>query len=124
MSIDTMPLDPAMRVPTGTTGAAGANTRLPADADAKLRKAAHDMEAVFVQQLLKAMRDTVPAGGGIVERSQGEELFTGLMDERIAVDTSAQWKRGLGDAIYRALRHTAGLDAPAPATPPSPAPLP
>lgn len=92
----------------------------PRDDDAALRRAAREMEAIFVQQLLKAMRETVPEGG-LVERSQGEELFTGLMDERIAADTSAQWKRGLGDAIYRALRHRAGLDAPAA---PSPEPRP
>ena len=92
----------------------------PRDDDAALRQAARDMEAVFVQQLLKAMRETVPEGG-LVARSEGEELFTGLMDERFAADTSAQWKRGLGDAIYRALRHRAGLDAPAA---PSPEPRP
>lgn len=105
--------------------AAGGTERAPArDDDAALREAAAGMEAVFMQQLLKAMRDTVPAEGGIVPRGQGEELFTGLMDERIAADTSAQWKRGLGDAIYRALRHRAGLDARAPEVPPSPDPTP
>lgn len=94
------------------------------DDDAALRKAGADMEAIFMQQLLKAMRDTVPADGGIVPRGQGEELFTGLMDERLAADTSAQWKRGLGDAIYRALRHRAGLDARTPEVPPTPDPTP
>ena len=98
----------------------GAVAPRPTEQDAALRKAADGMEALFMQQLLKAMRDTVPADGGIVPRGQGEELFTGLMDERIAADTSAQWKRGLGEALYRALRHRAGLAPELPAFSPSP----
>lgn len=86
--------------------------------DAALRKAADDMQGLFVQQLYKTMRESVPTEGGLVERSQGEEMFAGLMDERLAADTGTRWHRGLGDAIYRALREKAGLD-PAP----SPAPI-
>jgi peptidoglycan hydrolase FlgJ len=71
--------------------------------DRTLAKAARDMESLFVQQLYKAMRDTVPAEGGLVERTQGEDLFSGLMDERIAADTGSRWHRGLSDAISAAL---------------------
>ncbi len=78
--------------------------------DTKLRKAAADLQGMFVQQLYKTMRESVPKDGGIVEQSQGEELFAGLMDERLAADTGTRWHRGLGDAIYRALRVRAGLD--------------
>ncbi len=95
----------------------------------QMRKAAADLQGMFVQQLYKSMRDSVPTDGGLVERSQGEEVFAGLMDERLAADTGTRWHRGLGDAIYRALRTKAGLDqAPAvassedtagPATPPA-----
>ncbi len=79
-----------------------------------MRKAAADLQGLFVQQLFKTMRETVPTEGGLVERSQGEEVFAGLMDERIAADTGTRWHRGLGDAIYRALREKAGLTDPAP----------
>ena len=89
-----------------------------------MRKAANDLQGLFVQQLYKTMRETVSTEGGIVERSQGEEVFSGLMDERLAADTGTRWHRGLGDAIYRALRQKAGLDGsiPAPAVPAVPAP--
>ncbi len=91
----------------------------PADPqEKKLRKAAADLQGMFVQQLFKTMRDSVPKDSGIVDQSQGEELFTGLMDERLAADTGTRWHRGLGDAIYRALRSKAGLDE-APAAPAS-----
>ncbi len=75
-----------------------------------MRKAAADLQGLFVQQLYKSMRDSVPADGGLVEKSQGEDIFAGLMDERLAADTGTRWHRGLGDAIYRALRQKAGLD--------------
>ena len=75
-----------------------------------MRKAAADMQGLFVQQLYKSMRESVPADGGIVEKSQGEDIFAGLMDERLAADTGSRWHRGLGDAIYSALRQKAGMD--------------
>lgn len=76
-----------------------------------MRKAAADLQGLFVQQMYKAMRESVSTEGGLVERSQGEEMFAGLMDERFAADTGTRWHRGLGDAIYRAIRQKAGLDA-------------
>lgn len=88
--------------------------------ETKLRKAAADLQGMFVQQLYKTMRESVPKDSGIVDQSQGEEMFTGLMDERLAADTGTRWHRGLGDAIYRALRVKAGLAEPAAV--PSPAP--
>ncbi len=80
--------------------------------EAAMRKAAKDLEGLFVQQLYKSMRETVPTDGAIVDKSQGEEIFSGLMDERMAADTGTRWHRGLGDAIYRALRQKAGMDTP------------
>jgi peptidoglycan hydrolase FlgJ len=92
------------------SGAGGA----PADPrDAALRKSAQDLQGLFVQQLYKAMRETVPTEGGLVDQTQGEDIFSGLMDERIAADTGTRWHRGLGDAIYRALRQKAGIADPA-----------
>jgi peptidoglycan hydrolase FlgJ len=84
--------------------------------EAAMKKAAADLEGLFVQQLYKSMRESVSSDGGLVEKSQGEEIFAGLMDERLAADTGTRWHRGLGDAIYRALRQKAGLETPAPAT--------
>jgi peptidoglycan hydrolase FlgJ len=78
--------------------------------EAAMRKAAADLQGLFVQQMYKAMRESVSTDDGLVERSQGEEMFAGLMDERFAADTGTRWHRGLGDAIYRAIRQKAGLE--------------
>ena len=72
--------------------------------EARLKKSAQQMEGLFVQQLYKAMRETVPSGEGVVDGGSGDEMFTGLMDEHLAADTPTQWAHGLAAAAYRQLR--------------------
>lgn len=86
--------------------------------DAKLKQAAQNLEGMFVQQLFKAMRETVPRQEGIVSGGAGEDIFTGLLDQHLAAETPRHWEGGLSDAIYRQMRR--GL--PADATVPAPAP--
>lgn len=76
--------------------------RLSAD-EARLRQAARQMEGVFVQQLLKAMRETVP-DEGLARGGMGEEIFTALLDQQVADTAAGRWERGLGMALYRQLR--------------------
>lgn len=72
--------------------------------DAKLRKAAQQMEGAFVQQMYKTMRETVPTDGAF-NGGAGEEMFTGLLDQHVASDTPMQWHgHGLSEAIYRQMR--------------------
>ena len=70
----------------------------------KLKKVAQQMEGVFVEQLFKAMRETVPQGEGVVDGGMGEEMFTSMMDQHLAPLTAEGWGRGIGDALYRQLR--------------------
>lgn len=98
-------------------GAATANP--PADTtvagkDAKLHKVSAQLEGVFVEQMYKSMRSTVPTGG-LFDGGSGEEMFTGLMDERLAADTPQQWKHGLSESIYRQLKEAVhAQDSPLP----------
>lgn len=84
------------------TGSAAADPAAVAR-DAKLHSVANQLEGVFVQQMYKSMRSTVPTGG-IADGGAGEELFNGLMDEHMAADTPQKWKHGLSESIYRQLR--------------------
>ncbi len=76
----------------------------PRTQDADLKKVAGQLQGVFVQQLFKAMRETVPQGEGFVSGGAGEEIFTSLMDEHLAAETPKHWEGGLGEALYRQLR--------------------
>jgi flagellar protein FlgJ len=69
---------------------------------AKLRKAAHDLEGIFVNELFKAMRETVPQDG-ILSQDPGQDLFTGMLDERLAERYAERSQGGLGEALYRQL---------------------
>ncbi len=73
-----------------------------AGARTKLRKAAHDLEAVFVNELFKAMRETVPQEG-ILSQDPGQEMFTGVLDQRLAELYGERARGGLGEALYRQL---------------------
>jgi Rod binding domain-containing protein len=87
--------------------------------DARLQQATSQLEGVFVQQLYKAMRESVPQDEGIVSGGTGEEMFTALMDQHLAAETPKHWERGLSAALYRQLsRH---LDLAAPQPDPAPA---
>lgn len=72
--------------------------------DEKLRQSAKQLEGLFVQQLFKVMRETVPQQEGIVSGGAGEEMFTSLMDQHLAAETPTQWEGGLAEALYRQLR--------------------
>lgn len=114
------------------TGAAGG---VPAGSDrvARLQKATTDLEGVFVEQLFKAMRETVPRDG-LTEGGSGEEMFTALLDQKMASVAPSRWQHGLSDALLRQLRGRVepqpgaaaaggGQPAAAPAAPSSPAAL-
>ncbi|HEX7241885.1 MAG TPA: rod-binding protein [Longimicrobiaceae bacterium] len=76
----------------------------PADEAERLRRSARQLEGVFAEQLLKAMRETVPRDGA-VDGGTGEEMFTGMLDQSLAEALPGKWgERGLGEALFRQLR--------------------
>lgn len=69
----------------------------------KLKQASHDLEGLFVNELFKAMRASVPEGDGIISQSSGGEMFQGMMDEKLATVYASKSQHGIGDALYRQL---------------------
>jgi peptidoglycan hydrolase FlgJ len=104
--------------------AAGGVTNLirPSDAslNARLRQSAQDLEGVFLSQLFKAMRETVPEGEGIFESSTAEGIFSSMLDEVMGEVTAQRLEGGLGDALYNQLsRRLSGSRNPETASGPS-----
>jgi flagellar protein FlgJ len=103
--------------PIGAAPSAAATSgAAPRDELARLRDTAKQLEGVFVAQLFKAMRETVPEDG-LTHGGAGEEMFTGLLDERISAKAPAQWHRGIGDALVRQLAPHLGSQAPTASNP-------
>jgi len=75
----------------------------PVDDAERLKTSVRQLEGVFVQQLFKAMRDTVPTEG-MFSGGAGEEMFTGLLDEHMAELVPAQWNSPLGAALLQQLQ--------------------
>jgi flagellar protein FlgJ len=69
---------------------------------AKLHKAAQDLEGIFIGELFKAMRATVP-DDGLLSQAPGQDLFQGLMDDRMASLQAERSKGGLSESLYRQL---------------------
>jgi flagellar protein FlgJ len=74
--------------------------------EASLRKTAKQLEGVFVQQLFKAMRDTVDTGGGIAPSGGGEAMFRDLLDQHVAERVPEEWdaQHSLAEKLYQQLR--------------------
>lgn len=79
-------------------------------ADARLREACAQLEGVFFEQLLKALRETIPEGG-VIDGGTAEEVFSGLLDGQLATQAAAGLERGLGAALYRQLRDAIAPEA-------------
>jgi flagellar protein FlgJ len=69
----------------------------------RMKQTTQKLEGVFVEQLFKSMRDTVPHDG-VADGGQGEEIFSGMMDQKLADEVPQQWHRGIADALFRELR--------------------
>ena len=69
---------------------------------ARLHKAAQDLEGIFIGELFKAMRATVP-DDGLLSQAPGQDLFQGMMDDRMAALQAERSKGGLSESLYRQL---------------------
>ena len=70
----------------------------------KLRKAAQDFEAVFVNQMLEAMDKTVDRENSILSGGNSEQYFRSMLNEEIAKSMTNRVGGsgfGLAEAIYR-----------------------
>lgn len=95
------------RVPAGSRLSRAADDRR----DARLKDACRQLEAVFWQQLLRAMRRTIPTGG-LLGRSYAKDVYTDLLDEQYALILAGQERAGLGRLLYEQLRAKQPLASP------------
>ena len=75
--------------------------------ETKLRNAANDFEAIFIQQMLKTMRET-SLESNLIPKSEGEKYFRSMLDEHYAQLTAKSGSLGLGEMIYKQLMFNKG----------------
>jgi flagellar protein FlgJ len=69
-----------------------------------LRESTREFEALFINEMFKAMRKTVP-DGGLIEKDMSEDIFREMMDMELARSASSGKGIGLGEDMFEQLRH-------------------
>ena len=67
-----------------------------------IREAAQQLESIFVDQLMEAMRRTSPKGGAL-KAGGGEEMFRQMFDQEISQRISQRGGVGIGEMLYKQL---------------------
>jgi flagellar protein FlgJ len=71
--------------------------RFKTDPQAGVREAAQEFEAMFLQMLMKSMRETMSQDG--LMESDASRFFTGMLDEQMAKDLSRTGRMGLAQIL-------------------------
>ena len=95
-----MTLDMA-QVYTDFSGLAALKARAREDQEAALDQVTRQFESLFLQMMLKSMRDA-SFGGGLMDSEQGE-FYRDMYDKQLAMDLSGRQGIGLADVLKRQL---------------------
>ena len=69
-----------------------------------LRKSTQEFEAIYINELFKAMRKTIPEGG-LFEKDTSTEIYQEMLDMETSRNFSKSKGLGLADAMFEQLRH-------------------
>jgi len=92
-----------LRITAGGPAAAGAAR---GGREAELRKAAEDLEALFLKQLLTEMRKA----GGATMQGPGGEIYQSLFDEELSQQLARGSDLGVARMVCEQLRRAEGTD--------------
>jgi flagellar protein FlgJ len=68
--------------------------------ETQLRKACRDFESIFVNYMMKQMRQTVTKDG-VIGSSQAQQLYTSMLDSEVAKNISQERGMGLAAMLYK-----------------------
>lgn len=71
----------------------------------RLKELAQEFEAIFIQQMYKEMRNTIP-DDGLIPRTNAEDTYIQLQDLEIARATARQGGIGLAEMMMKQLQQT------------------
>jgi Rod binding domain-containing protein len=71
--------------------------------DAQIRQVSKDFEAIFLQMMLKEMRNSVQKSG-LMGNSEATQFFESMQDEQLSHQLANAGGIGIGDIIYKQLQ--------------------
>ena len=92
-----MPIPPTASIPLKKIGQTTDTTK-----EAELKKTCKDFEAIILQQMLTAMRKSVPKDG-LLDSGYSQEMYQSMYDEGLAKEMANGRGIGLADALYHQL---------------------
>ncbi len=69
----------------------------------KLRKSCREFEAIYINEMYKTMRKSVPESG-LFEKDMADTLYQEMLDMEMAKQTAAGTGMGIGKAMYEQLK--------------------
>ena len=107
---ETTPLTGVGVTPAKTLSGSAAKRIVPKRSE-KLEQACKDFESLFVSQLMKQMRKTVPQDG-LLDGGSAEKIYTEMLDTEMAKSISNHRGMGLAAMMYRQLAALAAEEKP------------
>lgn len=80
----------------------GGVDRKPLD-EKKLEKACLEFESIFIHQMLKSMRQTIPQTG-LMGEGKERNIFQALFDEEVSKNITKRGGLGMGKMLYEQMR--------------------
>ena len=91
--------------------------------EGKLKKACGDFESIFISQLLKEMRKSIPKSG-LLDGGGQQDMYLSLFDEELSKSLAKRGGIGLGKILYQNIMKPSPNKDRAPAESSIPAPNP
>lgn len=76
----------------------------------ELRKATDELEAIFINMMMKSMRSTITETEGIFKKSESEKMFQEMLDEEYANSMAASGGIGISDMIFKQFEQSMAYD--------------
>lgn len=77
-----------------------------------LREATDQLEAVFIQMMMKTMRNSIPESEGIFKKSEAEKMFAQMLDDEYAKKMASAGGIGISDMIFEQFERYVEKDKP------------
>lgn len=113
-------MDPVAPIPAVTPPPAASTRMTPAEVR-QLRDTAHQVEAIFLTQMLQMMRQASSSTGGPLS-GQNQRVYQEMMDEQFGVALAKGGGIGLADLLVRDVMRRQGTQKNA-SSPPPPVPI-
>ena len=88
--------------------------------EGKLKKACGDFESIFISQMLKEMRKSIPKSG-LLDGGGQQDMYLSLFDEELSKSLAKRGGIGVGKILYQNIMKQSQNKDPAPAELPTPA---